>query len=151
MRSEIMGRVSLDLLSVPPLIFRLLRRKVIKTTLADVDADVRIIHFEIMHVLKEEGRLHVAEIGQKLQIAKAQMTHLIDKLVEHDLVERQMDATDRRTLNIELTEKGKAMLEDHESCMLNAVRENMSSLTEAELATLSSSLRNLRDTLFKLQ
>lgn len=103
-----------------------------------------------MHVLKEEGILHVVEIGQKLQIAKAQMTHLIDKLVEHDLVERQIDTTDRRTLNIALTKKGKAMLEEHESCMSNAVSENMSSLTEAELAILSSSLRNLRDTLFKL-
>jgi DNA-binding MarR family transcriptional regulator len=151
MRSEVKGIVALDLLSIPPLIFRLLRRKVIKTCLEDIDADVRINHFEIMHVLKEEGRLHVAEIGQRLQIAKAQMTHLIDKLVALDLVERRMDASDRRTLNIDLTEKGKAMLEEHENFMVNAVRENMSSLTEEELATLSSSLRNLRDTLFKLQ
>jgi DNA-binding MarR family transcriptional regulator len=151
MRSEIMGKVALDLLSIPPLIFRLLRRKVIKTTLEDIDADVRIVHFEIMHVLKEEGRLHVAEIGQRLQIAKAQMTHLIDKLVALGLVEREMDTTDRRTLNIDLTEKGKAMLQEHETCVVNAVRENMSALTEEELATLSSSLRNLRDTLFKLQ
>jgi DNA-binding MarR family transcriptional regulator len=151
MRSEITEKVALDLLSVPPLIFRLLRRKVIKTTMEEIETDVRIVHFEIMHVLKEEGTLHVAEIGQRLQIAKAQMTHLIDKLVSLDLVERQMDAADRRTLNIALTKKGKVMLEEHENCMVNAVRENMSSLTEEELAALSSSLRNLRDTLLKLQ
>jgi DNA-binding MarR family transcriptional regulator len=151
MRSEIPDKVALELLSIPPLIFRLLRRKLIKTSVADIDMDIKIIHIEIMHLLREAGRLHVAEIGDKLQIAKAQMTHLIDKLVALGLVERQMDATDRRTLNIDLTERGKAMLKEHENCMVNAVRENMSSLTEAELVTLSSSLRNLRDTLFKLQ
>ena len=151
MRSEIIERVALDLLSVPPLIFRLLRRTLIKTTLADITADVKLIHFEILHLLKIEGKLHVAEIGEKLQIAKAQMTHLIEKLVELDLVARKSDAADRRILNIDLTAKGKNLLEEHENAMLNAVRDNMSSLSEKELATLSSSLRNLRDTLCKLQ
>ena len=151
MQREIPEKVALELLSIPPLIFRLLRRKLIKSAQEDIEADVRLVHFEIMHVVKEEGKLHVAEIGHKLQIAKAQMTHLIDKLVELGLVERQMDATDRRTLNIDLTEKGKARLEEHENAMVNAVRENMSSLTESEIVSLSSSLRNLRDILFKLQ
>jgi DNA-binding MarR family transcriptional regulator len=151
MNSEILGRVSMDLLSVPPLIFRFLRKRLIKSTLADIDADIKLPHFEIMTVLKDEGTLHVAKIGEKLQIAKAQMTHLIDKLFELDLVARQIDVNDRRTLNITLTEKGSRMLEEHENAMLNAVKEKMSSLSGEELESLSISLRNLRDTLFKLE
>lgn len=151
MPDDILGRVAVDLLSVPPLIFRFLRRKLIKTTLADLDADIRMPHFEIMMVLSEEGTRHVAEIGERLQIAKAQMTHLIDKLVALDLVQREMGETDRRTLNIALTEKGRALLEEHHTSLVNAVRENMSSLSLGELEALSDSLRTLRDTLFKLQ
>jgi DNA-binding MarR family transcriptional regulator len=151
MRSEILERVALDLLSVPPLIFRLLRRKFIKTTLADNAADIKLIHCEIMHVLKEEGKLHVAEIGERLQVAKAQMTHLIDKLVELNFVEREIGAPDRRMMNITLTKKGRQFMEEQDNLIINAVRDNMSSLSEKELATLSSSLRNLRDTLLKLQ
>jgi DNA-binding MarR family transcriptional regulator len=151
MRGEVLSTVAVDLLSVPPLIFRLLRRKLVKTTLAGVDADINLPHFEIMRVLKEEGTLHVAEIGERLQIAKAQMTRLIDKLVELDLVEREMNESDRRTLNIALTTRGQRLVEEHEANLVNAVRENMSSLTAAELATLSESLRNLRDILSKLE
>jgi DNA-binding MarR family transcriptional regulator len=151
MHREILGKVAADLLSIPPLIFRLLRRKLIKTTLDDINEDIRFPHLEIMTVLKEEGTLHVCAIGEKLQIAKAQMTHLIDKLVDLNLVERQMNSTDRRTLNIALTGKGRTLLEEHENFLVNTVRENMSSLTDKELETLSASLRNLRDTLFKLQ
>ena len=150
MHSEVLGKVAIDLLSVPPLIFRLLRTKLIKTTLADIDADIKLPHFEIMQVLKDEGTLHVAEIGHRLQIAKAQMTYLIDKLVDSNLVERQMDATDRRTLNIALTDNGKILLEEHQTYLINALQENMSSLTEEELETLSASLRNLRNSLLKI-
>jgi len=115
MKDDILGKVALDLLSVPPLIFRLVRRKLIRLTLADIDIDIKFPHFEIMQVLKEEGTLHVVEIGEKLQIAKAQMTHLIDKLVEFNLVERNADAADRRTINISLTDRGRAFMEEHEN------------------------------------
>ncbi len=151
MQEDILGKVAVDLLSVPPLIFRFMRRKLKRTTLADIDTDIKLTHFEIMMVLKEEGVLHPAEIGEKLQIAKAQMTYLIDKLVDLDLVKRDTDSDDRRTLNIALTEKGRTLLEEHETCLINAVREIMSSLNDKELQALSDSLRNLRDTLFKLQ
>jgi DNA-binding MarR family transcriptional regulator len=150
MRTDIMGAVARDLLSTPPLIFRLVRHNLIKTTLVDMNPELKMIHVEIMHVLQDEGRLHVAEIGEKLQIARAQMTHLIDKLVEMQIVERQMNQADRRTLDIDLTEKGKDLLEEHENSTVNAVREYLSSLTEEELARLSSSLRNLREILCKL-
>lgn len=151
MRRDIIERVAVDLLSVPPLIFRVVRRKLIMTTLAGIDVDIKPVHFEIMRVLKKEGTLHVAEIGERLQIARAQMTHLIDKLVEIELVVREIDAADRRTVNIALTGKGREVLEEHEDNLKNAVRENMASLTDEELETLASSLRNLRDILFKLQ
>jgi DNA-binding MarR family transcriptional regulator len=151
MRSDSLGKVALDLLSIPPLIFRIIRRKLVMTTLADIDVDIKLLHFEIMTVLKEEGTLHVAEIGEKLRIAKAQMTHLIDKLVELDFVKREMNSIDRRTINITLTEKGSKVLEEQDNLVINAIRDNMSSLTGKELEALSHSLRNLRDTLFKLQ
>ena len=151
MQGDIPGKVAVDLLSIPPLVFRIIRRKLIMTTLADIDVDIKFPHFEIMTVLKEEGTLHVAEIGDKLQIAKAQMTHLIDKLVELNMVIRNTDTADRRTINIELTDKGKNFLEIHENNIINAVREYMSDLKDEDLEVLSHSLRNLRDILLKLQ
>jgi DNA-binding MarR family transcriptional regulator len=151
MRNDILGKLALDLLSIPPLIFRLIRRKLALPTLPDIDADLTLLHFEIMRVLKEEGTLHPAKIGDKLLIAKAQMTYLVDKLVEWGFVSREMDASDRRTINITLTEKGDKALDEQDDLVVNAVRENMSALTEGELETLCGSLRNLRDILFKLQ
>ena len=151
MRSDILERVTLDLLSIPPLIFRGIRRKLIKTTLAGLDVDITPLHFEIMRALKDSGTLHVAEIGERLQIAKAQLTQLIDKLVDLNIVARETDIADRRTINITLTGQGKIVLEKHNNSLMRAMQENMSRLTDEELEDLSDSLRKLRDILSKLE
>jgi len=149
-REEILEKVATDLLSILPLIFREIRRKLIKTTLADIDAGITPHHFEIIRLLEKEGKLHVTEIGDRLQIARAQMTKLIDKLVDLELVERQTDVADRRTCTITLSTRGKAVLEEHRASIMNAIRETMGQLSDEDLQDLSDTLRKLQDTLAKL-
>lgn len=151
MGDEILSKIAADMLSVPALVFRVVRKKLIKTTLEDINLDIKFPHFEILRLLNEAGTMHVAQIGEKLVIAKAQMTHLIDRLVEFELVTREIDTADRRTINITLTEKGKDLVEEHGVNTLNAVREKMACLSEDELEELCRSLRNVRDTLLKLE
>jgi len=150
MRSEILESISEDLLSIPPLIFRGVRRKLLKTALANSDVDITPLQFEIMRLLEEVGTLHIAEIGENLQIARPQMTHLIDKLEDLGMVERQIGTADRRTINIVLTGQGKNTLKEHDSRIRNAIRETLSCLTDEELEDLSNSLKKTRDVLSKL-
>jgi len=149
-REDILEKVATDLLSITPLIFREIRRKLIKTTLADIDAGITPHHFEIIRLLEKEGKLHVAEIGDRLQIARAQMTGLIDKLVDLKLVKRQTDVADRRIAIITLSTHGKAVLEEHKTSIMNAIRETMKQLSDEDLKDLSDTLRKLQDTLSKL-
>jgi len=151
MQRDALERVAVDLLSIPPLIFRGIRRKLIKTALADIDVDITPLHFEIMTLLEEAGTLHVAEIGERLQIARAQMTHLIDKLVDLNIVERKMDIADRRIINITLTARGRVFLEEDKSRLISTTIETMCQLTDEELKDLANTLRKLRDILGKLQ
>ena len=150
MRGDILERVALDLLCIPPLTFRGIRRRLLKTTLTDIHVDITPLHFEVIRLLEDEGTLHVAEIGERLQVAKAQMSQLIDKLVSLGIVEREVDPEDRRTMNIRLTVPGKSLLEEHKKNVISAIQERMSSLTDAELEELSVSLRKTRDILSKL-
>jgi DNA-binding MarR family transcriptional regulator len=151
MREEILSRVNADLLSVPPLVSRLIRKKLVKPALNESEMELKIPHFEIMRILKEEGTLHPAVIGEKLCIAKAQMTHLIDKLVELNFVKREWGEDDRRTINVTLNQNGYKLLEEQDFLFTKAIRENMAALSDTELETLSNSLRILRSTLSKLQ
>jgi DNA-binding MarR family transcriptional regulator len=150
-RDDILERAATDLLSIPPLIFRKVRTKLVKTTLADVDAGITPHHFEIIRLLDKEGKLHVAEIGDRLHIARAQMTRLIDKLVYLKFVERQTDVADRRTTTIVLSTYGKAVLREHKTSVMNAIRESMGQLSDEDLRDLSDTLRRLQDILSKLR
>ncbi|MFC1933284.1 MarR family winged helix-turn-helix transcriptional regulator [Chloroflexota bacterium] len=151
MKNSILHSVAEDLFSTLPLIGRSIRRKLLKTALTSFNEDITPAHFEIMKLLEEAGTLHVAEIGGRLQIAGPQMTHLMDKLVDLNIVERHTGTEDRRTINIMLTNKGKTILEEHDCHIRKATRETLSCLTDEELRDLSASLRTLRDIFSKLE
>lgn len=147
MQEDIRDRIVEDLLSIPPIILRAVRNKLIKTTIPEIDISLTPNHFEILKLLEDEGTLHVAEIGKRLQIAKAQMTQLIDKLVALKMVEKKLDAADRRYFKISLTRKARKLLQEHKTNITRAVKEIMSGLSDKEMENLSVSLRNLRDIL----
>ncbi|MDD5038033.1 MAG: MarR family transcriptional regulator [Dehalococcoidales bacterium] len=150
MRSDTKDNVAEDLSSTLPLIFGVIRRRLLSSALANTDGDISLRQFEIMRLLSKAGILHITEIGERLHIAGPQMTHLIDKLVDADIVERKTDTTDRRMINIALTNKGKATIEEHKSNIENAISETLSCLTDKELEDLSTSLRRLHDIFSKL-
>ena len=151
MRSKILDSATEDLLSIPPIIFREIRRKLLRTAMVNINLDITPIYFGVIKLLDEAGTLHVAEIGERLQIARPQMTHLIDKLADLELVERHTDTKDRRMINILLTDKGKTTLGAHDKSIRKAMRDTLSCFTDKELDDLSDSLRKLRDLLSKLQ
>jgi DNA-binding MarR family transcriptional regulator len=146
-RSEIIEIVSKDILSIPPLVFRAVRNKITKNIISDFDLDITPHHFEIIRLLADNGTMHSSKIGEKLQIGKAQMTQLINRMVSLDIIERTMDESDRRTYNIKLKPEAIKLLNEHKQYTFIAVEEIMSSLSDQELENLSISLRKLRDIL----
>ena len=126
MDKDLLEKVTEELLSIPPRVFRIVRNKLIRTTLIDIGAEITPHQFEIIRLLMEEGNLHVAEIGQRLEIARAQMTKLLDGLEELTIIERLHDPTDRRIINISLTSEGIRLLEEHRKLIENAASETMS-------------------------
>jgi DNA-binding MarR family transcriptional regulator len=150
-RQDTLEKVSIDLLSIPPLIFRQIRRKVIKTTLSDLKGGITLHQLEIIRLLENEGSLHIAEIGDRLHIARAQMTKLIDKLVRLRLVERQTDMTDRRTTIVTLSAYGRAAWKEHKAGVIHAVRETVAQLPDEDLQALSNTLGRLQEILSRLR
>lgn len=150
-RAQLQQRIAEELASIPPLVFRIIRSKVIKTALSDFKAGMTPLHYEIIRLLEDEDSLHCSEIGRRLHIAKAQMTGLIDKLVSNGMVERSTDDTDRRMIRVRLTANGKAFLKDQKMSVTNAISMAMMGLSEKELTELSVSINKIRDFLSELK
>jgi DNA-binding MarR family transcriptional regulator len=150
-RNEALDRVAEDLFSIPPLIARSIRRKLLREAFSGMPEGLSPPQLEIMKALDEAGSLHLTGIGERLLIPKPQMTHLIDRLATLGMVAREPDEHDRRSTNVVLTPRGQACLEEHRRLLKSAIRKTLSSLTDEELKELAASLRQLRETFQKLQ
>lgn len=56
--------------------------------------------------MSPDQRLRMVEIAQMLAIGKSAVTKTVDRLEERDLITRERDATDRRTVYATLTKDG---------------------------------------------
>ena len=139
-----------DLLSITPLIRRTIQKKLVRTAFAQIEEDMSLPHMEIIKTLRDHGTMHIAEIGEKLLIPKPQMTHLIDRLVSLDIIVRQADTSDRRTINITLTDKGERIIEEFDTVVRESIQDKLSGLTDEDLKELSISLRKLGEIFSRL-
>jgi DNA-binding MarR family transcriptional regulator len=100
-------------------------------------------HVMIMKVLSKSGAIPTSTIAKELLISKSQMTHLIDKLIEMGMVERQPNQDDRRVINIALTSKGKTVVVECETLIKNKSRARLAYLSNKEIEELSVMLKKL--------
>jgi DNA-binding MarR family transcriptional regulator len=147
MTQDLFTHVGLDLLQLPALINRTVRRGVLLATAIDPDFQIDLTpqQLEILALLDKEGELRVVDIGKKLQISKAQMTQVIDKLSKRKFIDRNSCSVDRRVIHITLTSHGKNSLVANQSKLLNFMRDAMSQLSENELKELSKALQRVRE------
>ena len=135
---------------IMPLFHRAIKKKLFqnKTTLAQ--HGLLPPHYEIMRILHESGQVHISNVADRLFIPRPQMTHLIDKLVDTGMVERNTDLSDRRMLDIQLTGRGNLLIEEHRKHTRDALKESMANLTNDELKEVSASLQKIREVFSKL-
>ena len=128
----------------------MIHKKLLRMDLGGVTGELSRLHLAIMGILREES-LAVSKVARRLAIPKSQMTHLINQLVDMDIVVRYHDTNDHRVTNISLTTHGKGVLEECKGVVKNIIMEKLSCLTPSELADLSVALEKLKDIGAKLE
>jgi len=144
--NNIIESILVNLFHVLPMI----HKKLLAMHLDGVTGDVSRLHLSIMGMLREEG-MAISEVARRLAIPKSQMTHLIDQLVDLDIVVRHPDANDRRVTHISLTGHGKEVFEECRGTVKDIIREKLSRLTPAELTEMAAALEKLNNIGAKLE
>lgn len=79
--------------------------------------------FKLLFTLHTSGSLKVSELADILGLTPGAITGIADKLVAEDLISRERANDDRRVVYIELTTKGKEVVDD----ILESQKETFSS------------------------
>jgi MarR family transcriptional regulator, transcriptional regulator for hemolysin len=95
----------------------------------------------VLFRLREQEGLSQVDLAEVLELQPISLVRLLDRLVEHGLVERRSDPRDRRANRLFLTASGRQLAND-----LDSLREAIATdvLQEIPAAALEASLQTLR-------
>ena len=108
-------------------------------------------HVKLMRFLKIEGPCTMTHLGKKLYVSKPNITVLVNKLVEFNMVKRILDENDRRIIYIELTDIGRISLEEHTEAMKAAFYISIEKFNKDDLALLKETLNNMKMLVEKME
>lgn len=124
-------------------------KKLLRVDFSGVDGNLTRAHLGIMAMLSKGG-MTASELANALMVAKPQMTHLVDQLVVTGSVERRPDPTDRRVMNLTLTEHGRNLFGEMRSMVRANVKNKLAGLTSDELGKMTQALETLRGLVARL-
>lgn len=97
----------------------------------------------VLEAILHKGPLTQRELGRKVLTSAGNMTDVIGKLERRGLVTRCHPEADRRSLLVDLTQKGRALIEGLFPAHARDIAQAMSGLTPEELEELGRLLRKL--------
>ncbi len=106
-----------------------------------VTAAQTFVIFDVM----EHGGTSVKDIASRIQLDSPGVTGLIDRLVKEGLVERKEDPEDRRSLRINLTQKGRELAESKLAPMARDFNQYIRSIVQPEVAKIFQNSLDLFD------
>ncbi|MBQ1416319.1 MAG: MarR family transcriptional regulator [Selenomonas sp.] len=109
--------------------------------------------FGVLCTLMDTPGLGITDISRQLNISKQQMTNIIEKLVSAGYVSKEPDRHDRRRLVINITAKGKKLLDKHLEqfrFQFESHAQNLTNNERTELATILQRYYELINKMFSL-
>jgi DNA-binding MarR family transcriptional regulator len=96
----------------------------------------------VLFRLREQEGLSQVDLADVLELQPISLVRLLDRLVEHELVERRHDPKDRRANRLFLTKAGRKLVDDLDS-LRDAIATDV--LQGVPAASIQTSLDTLRD------
>ncbi|MEM6263844.1 MAG: MarR family transcriptional regulator [Bacteroidota bacterium] len=104
---------------------------------------VSAIEIDILRLLNEEGDKKMKDIGQKVRVKLSNLTNIVDRLENLKLVKRVNSKTDRRSIFVHLTTKGKKLLSDYGDFLRELSERMRSSVQDEQFGALVEGLEKI--------
>jgi DNA-binding MarR family transcriptional regulator len=107
------------------------------------DHHISLEQFNVLRFIRR-GVKTVADLAENLQISRPAISQTVDLLVEKGLVNRRQEPSDRRYVELTLTESGSELMQSIFTTNRAWMAEKMKSLTAQELDTLSAAFNLMK-------
>lgn len=101
--------------------------------------------FNVLFALKYKQRPWTqSDLGKRLVVTRASITSVLDKLEEKGLVKRSAVPNNRRIYHVELTKRGRGLVEQVEPVYRGSIHRALSGLSEEACQTVIAALEHIR-------
>ncbi len=107
------------------------------------ELDLTSAQLKLLVMLSFEHALTINQLAQTLGVSQPTVSHLVERLVQAELVERMEHATDRRVILARPTTRGEALVQRLRQGRLDGLRDWLAQLSEPDLAALHQGLEAL--------
>ena len=110
-------------------------------------ADLSTSQYNVLRILRgsKPGGLTCGEIGERTIARDPDVTRLVDRLARRGLVKRTRSETDRRVVEVEITQKGRDLLRELDPHVRRMPRAMLGHMSKARLQQLSQLLAEVLD------
>lgn len=95
--------------------------------------DLNITQYKMLFHLDKEGPLNVSDLAKSVHITNAAVTTITDQLLVDEYITKVRSKTDRRVVNITITEKGREIVNNMKKEQQNKMKEHFRKLTEEDI------------------
>ncbi len=128
----------------------LLKKKLIHLDQLQEKYNLSLSQTSILILLSKYQSLPVSAISRHLDMAKPNITPIVERLFRRGLVDRKHDTEDRRVVNITILPAGKSLLESFQNNLSIQLQEQTKLLSIAELKALYNAIDQMYKLLEKL-
>ena len=102
-----------------------------------VNLNLTVPQLKSLFYVSRHGRVNLSGLASGIRVTPANVTGIVDRLVEQELLTRLPDADDRRVLWLRLTKKGEALVANLREVRASEMRKILNRLSTENLATLA--------------
>lgn len=124
---------------------RLMRRMSDWHTHEFLSIDVTMPQAKVLQILAADAPATMSSLATRLDVGPSTISGVVDRLVEHGLVRRDLDAADRRQVMVALTPAGDLVVERFRELGSNPLRRLLRALSPEERVHLAIGVAALAD------
>lgn len=109
-------------------------------SLADIEDTVTLTQFRTLVVLRAHGPARLNRLSERLRVNASTTLRTVDRLIAADLVDRRENPGDRREVVIELTTRGRRLVDDVTERRRHAIEEIVRAMPDRQHSRLVEAL-----------
>ncbi len=104
---------------------------------------ITVPEFRCLRMFRDESQIPIKTLLERVELSSSRLSRILESLENKGFVTRKLDVSDRRSILVNLTKKGKSLTGDIENRFIEIHHEILSGVPDEMHESLTTGLRNL--------